>query len=113
MNPVISILEYRAKLGEPMSTSQIMDDIGSWFYVDDDKVFRDAVREGLIVKDGKDDLGEDLWVLANCSIKKQAPDKNLPSAEEMMTDADAYAKKRAAERARLNSQPTAKTEHDN
>ncbi len=84
---------------------QILEDIRSRFYVAPCKAFQAAVKEGLIVKDGKDPFGEDLWILVGHPVKE-------PSAEEiavdeayvdnMMAEADAYVKKRATERAHLS-----------
>ncbi len=114
MNPVIPILENRAKLGETMTTLQILEEMSSWYYVDVDKEFQNAIDEGLIVKDGKDDLGQDLWVLANCSVKRPVQDVAAETAhvKKMMAGAVAYARERAAERARLNPQPPAEIRHN-
>ncbi len=115
MNPVIPVLERRAKYGETMTEPQILDDISSWFYVDADKAFQDAIKEGLIVKDGKNPFGEDLWILPNYPIKK-------PSAAEMaadeayvqkvMAEAVAYAKKPVAEQMPLDTKPPTKIGHN-
>ncbi len=114
MNPVIPVLEYRAKYGETMTEPQIIDDISSWFYVDADKAFQDAVKEGLIVKDGKDGMDQDLWVLVNCSVKRPVRDEAAGDAyvKKVMADADAYVEKRVAERMRLGPQPTSKIRHN-
>ncbi len=113
VNPVIPVLERRAKYGETMTEPQIIDDIASWFYVDADKAFQDAIKEGLIVKDGKNCVDQDLWVLVNCSVKRLVRDKAAGDAhvKKVMADADAYVEKRVAERMRSGSWPPAKTGH--
>ncbi len=118
-NPVIRVLKRRAKYGMATTEPQILDDIRSWFRAEPRKAFRDAVKEGLIVKDGRNFLGQDLWILPGHPIKKpSAAEKAANDAyvKKMMADADAYARERAAERAteqmRLRSQPPTEIRHN-
>ncbi len=115
MNPVIPVLKRSAKYGETMTEMQILEDIRSRFYVAPRKAFRDAVKEGLIVKDGKDPFGEDLWILPGHPIKRRSAAEIVADeayVDNMMAEADAYVEKRATERARLNPQPPAQIRHN-
>ncbi len=78
-NPVIRVLKRMAKYGKTMTEIQILEDVRSCSYANPRKAFQDAIKEGLIAKDGKDLLGRDLWALVGYPIKK-------PSAEEIAAD---------------------------
>ncbi len=115
MNPVIPVLKRRARHDTTTTELQILEGVGSWYYGDPRKAFRDAVKEGLIVKDGKNPFGQDLWILVGHPIKE-------PSAEEiaadqayvdnMMAEAAAYAKKPVVEQMPLDTKPPAKIRHN-
>ncbi len=111
MNPVIRVLERRAKYGATTTEPQILDDIKSWFRAEPRKAFQDAVKEGLIVKDGRNRLGQDFWILPGHPVKKPSAE-SMARAEKSMADADAYAKEQAAERMRLGSQQPAEIRHN-
>ncbi len=110
-NPIIRVMKYRAKYGATTTEYQILEDVEPLYYGDPREAFQNAVKKGLIAKDGKNLLGDDLWIIPGHPIKKLTAEE-IAEGDRIMAEADAYARERAAERARLNPQPPAKIEHN-